>query len=114
LITAEVSGATKASVIPVGISNPNSGLPMRYELSQNYPNPFNPSTNIHFAVPRDGQTSLKVYNSLGQLVQTYLDGMTKAGYYNAEIDASGWASGVYFYTLAGKNFIQTRKMIVLK
>jgi hypothetical protein len=114
LISAEISGASKSTTPLVGITNQNSGVPVIYDLSQNYPNPFNPVTNIHFAIPKDGHVSLKVYNSLGQLVETYLDGTIKAGYYNAEVDASGWASGAYFYTLTAKDFIQTRKMILVK
>lgn len=98
----------------VGINNQNSGVPAAFELSQNYPNPFNPVTNIHFSIPKDGNVSLKVYNSLGQLVATYLDGFVKAGYYNAEVDGTNFASGVYFYTLSGSGFIQTKKMILVK
>jgi outer membrane protein Omp28/type IX secretion system substrate protein len=107
-------GLGTGSIGPVGISNENSGVPKTFELAQNYPNPFNPATNIHFSIPKDGNASLKIYNSLGQLVATYLDGFIKAGYYNAEVDGTNMSSGTYFYTLTGKNFMQTKKMILVK
>jgi len=83
-------------------------------LEQNYPNPFNPTTNIHFSIPKEGDVSLKVFNALGQIVGTYIDGNIKAGTYNAEIDGTNLSSGVYFYTLQAKDFVQTRKMILVK
>jgi hypothetical protein len=89
-------------------------VPAVYELEQNYPNPFNPTTNIKFAIPKDGSVSLKIYDAVGRLVGTYLDGFIKAGYYNAEVEASNFASGVYFYTLYAKDFVQTKKMILVK
>jgi hypothetical protein len=97
-----------------GINKNQRDIPGSYELEQNYPNPFNPTTNVHFSIPKDGNVSFKVYNSLGQLVETYLDGFVKAGYYNAEIDGSGWSSGIYFYTLSAGEFVHTKKMILVK
>lgn len=97
-----------------GINKNQRDVPGSYELEQNYPNPFNPTTNVHFSIPKDGNVSFKVYNSLGQLVETYLDGFVKAGYYNAEIDGSGWSSGIYFYTLSAGEFVHTKKMILVK
>lgn len=111
----EIQGAVKTSVTyPLGVEHQNSQVPAVYELEQNYPNPFNPTTNIKFAVPKDGNVSLKIYDAVGRLVGTYLDGFIKAGYYNAEVEASNFASGVYFYTLYAKDFVQTKKMILVK
>jgi hypothetical protein len=113
--TDEVQQGSKAQIDPLtGINNENNGVPVKYVLEQNYPNPFNPTTNIHFSIPKDGNVSLKIYNTLGQLVATQLDGFVKAGNYNAEIEASDFASGVYYYTLSSKDFIQTKKMILVK
>jgi hypothetical protein len=89
-------------------------LPTKFGLDQNYPNPFNPSTEIRFALPQDSRVSLKVYNSLGQEVQTLIDGETPAGYHTARFDAGRIASGVYFYRLQAGNFIETRKMMLVK
>lgn len=98
---------------PVGIRN-NHQIVREYSLSQNYPNPFNPTTNIKFSVAKDGNVSLKIYDVTGAVVQTYLDGFVKAGTYNADIDGSNLASGVYFYTLRAADFMQTKKMILVK
>jgi hypothetical protein len=110
----EVQSAMKVPVTTTGINHEGSQVPKQYVLEQNYPNPFNPTTNIHFAIPKEGDVSLKIYDVTGRLVQTYFDGTMKAGLYNAEVDASNLASGVYFYTLLAKDFVQTRKMIVMK
>jgi hypothetical protein len=112
--TSEIQSAIKAPVTLTGINHEGTEVPKQYVLEQNYPNPFNPTTNIHFAIPKEGDVSLKIYDVTGRLVQTYFDGTMKAGLYNAEVDASNMASGVYFYTLLAKDFVQTRKMIVLK
>ena len=104
----------QSGYIVTGVNSNGQEIPKTYELEQNYPNPFNPVTNVHFSIPKDGNVSFKVYNSLGQLVDTYLDGFVKAGYYNAEIDGSSWASGIYFYTLSSNGFVQTKKMILVK
>lgn len=98
---------------PTGISH-NGEIPASYSLSQNYPNPFNPTTNIHFSIPKDGNVSMKIYDITGAVVQTYSDGFMKAGSYNVEVDASSLASGVYFYTLKTADFMQTKKMILVK
>jgi hypothetical protein len=98
---------------PVGVSS-NTYVPSEYSLSQNYPNPFNPTTNIKFSLPKDGQASLKIYDIIGNEVATYLEGFVKAGSYNAEIDGSNWASGVYFYRLTTPEFTDTKKMTVVK
>jgi hypothetical protein len=108
-----VQQTKKEAMIPTGINNQNE-IPASYSLSQNYPNPFNPTTNIKFSIPKDGNVSLKVYDMLGNVVATYIEGFVKAGSYNAEVDASGWASGVYFYTLNASDFTQTHKMMLVK
>ncbi len=98
---------------PTGIIN-NNTTATQFSLSQNYPNPFNPTTNIHFSLPKDGNASLKIYDILGNEVATYVDGFMKSGTYNAEVDASNWASGIYFYTLRSGNFVETKKLSLVK
>jgi hypothetical protein len=114
LYLANVQQATTQSVTsPLGIKG-ISEIPKNYTLSQNYPNPFNPTTNIKFSIAKDGNVSLKIYDITGAVVQTYVDGFMRAGSYNAEVDASNLASGVYFYTLKTSDFMQTKKMILVK
>jgi len=98
---------------PLGIEK-NKNVPTVYSLSQNYPNPFNPTTNIKFSIPEDGNVSLKIYDITGAVIQTYVNGFMHAGTYNAEIDGSNLASGVYFYTLKTNDFQQTKKMMLVK
>ncbi len=114
LNVSEVQQGVSSSFTVTGINQQGTNIPEKYELSQNYPNPFNPVTNVHFSIPKNTNASLKIYNSLGQLIAVYFDGPVKAGMYNAEIDASNFASGVYFYTLSSPEFTQTKKMIVTK
>jgi hypothetical protein len=83
-------------------------------LDQNHPNPFNPMTAIRFAVPTRGHVTLKVYDAKGQVVANVVDQEMPAGAYERSFDASGLASGTYFYRLAGPGFEQTRKMSLMK
>ena len=94
------------------------GIPKQFELSQNYPNPFNPSTKINYDLPVDSKVSLKVYDMTGREVASLVNTTQIAGYYVVEFNVSNMASGIYFYTLTaegnGKNFIATKKMLLLK
>jgi len=89
-------------------------IPKDYTLSQNYPNPFNPTTTIEFSIPKSGYVSLKVYNTLGQEVETLFQGFQKAGSFKAEFNASKLASGVYLYRLESGNVSMSRKLILMK
>ena len=114
LFLSSVEQGSKQSVSgPLGVIQQNT-VPSDYSLSQNYPNPFNPVTSIKYSIPKDGNASLKIYDMLGNEVATYFEGFTKAGSYNAEIDASNWASGVYFYRLNADGFSETKKMMLVK
>ena len=99
-------------VLAVKDGNPN--LPTRFELSQNYPNPFNPVTRIDFALPQTSRVSLTLYNILGQTVDVLVDGELPAGYHTVEWNAGHYASGVYLYRLKAGDFLETRKMLLLK
>ena len=86
-----------------------------YKLNQNFPNPFNPSTVINFSVPEENTlVTLKVYNSLGQEVGTLINQVVPAGQHQVNFDARGLSSGVYFYTLTAGNFVDSKKMVVMK
>jgi hypothetical protein len=89
-------------------------LPSEFTLSQNYPNPFNPTTKISFTLPKGSNVTLKVYNVLGQEVETVFQGFQNAGKYTATFDGANLASGIYFYSLHADNFTMTKKMILMK
>lgn len=110
----EVQQSISLPVFTTGINTEETGIPAGFELSQNYPNPFNPSTSIKFSVPKDGIVSLKIYDVIGKLIETYVDGFMNAGDYNAQIDGSNFSSGIYFYTLSSGDFVQTKKMNLIK
>ncbi|MBU0474700.1 MAG: T9SS type A sorting domain-containing protein [Bacteroidetes bacterium] len=93
------------------------GIPDVFALRQNYPNPFNPSTTIQYDLPEDGKVTLTIYNSLGQTVGTLVNTKQVAGAYDVKFNASNLSSGVYLYrvTVEGtKNFVMTKKMILMK
>jgi PKD repeat protein len=90
------------------------GLPQNYELSQNYPNPFNPLTKINFALPIDGNVSLRIYDITGREIKTLLNEFTDAGYHSIEFNAGDLSSGIYFYTMRTENHYLTKKMILLR
>jgi M6 family metalloprotease-like protein len=89
-------------------------MPRRFTLAQNYPNPFNPSTTIRYELPHASPVSLKVFNSLGQEVATLVNEAKPAGVFSVQFDAGSLASGLYFYRLQAGNFVETRKMLVVK
>jgi predicted GH43/DUF377 family glycosyl hydrolase len=90
-------------------------IPLKPSLSQNYPNPFNPSTIINYELRISRDVELSVYNLLGQKVATLINGRQQAGFYQVEWDASGFASGVYYYRLnTDGGFVQTKKLILLR
>ncbi len=89
-------------------------FPKTYRLHQNYPNPFNPTTTIEFSLPRQSFVQLKVYNLMGQEVATIVSENLAAGTYSKQWDAAGVGGGMYLYRLITKDFVETRKMIVLK
>ncbi|MFZ4590690.1 MAG: Omp28-related outer membrane protein [Ignavibacteria bacterium] len=98
---------------PTGVGNQgeNAGS---YSLSQNYPNPFNPTTNIKFSIPKNSETSLKIYDVLGNEVNTYFNEFLNAGTYSVEFDGGNLASGIYYYKLTSGNFTETKRMMLVK
>ncbi|MGD8306720.1 MAG: T9SS type A sorting domain-containing protein, partial [Ignavibacteria bacterium] len=95
-------------------ANNGDALPTVYSLSQNYPNPFNPSTTIKFALPEAAQVELKVYDVLGAEVATLMNQELQAGRYDVNWDASQLASGVYIYRIKAGNFVDSKKLMLLK
>ena len=103
----------------VASADEGSILPSEYALFQNYPNPFNPSTQITFDVPNSEFVMLRVYNLLGQDVQTLINKSMAPGRYTVEWNGNDMlnndvASGVYFYELRGESFISRKKMLLIR
>ncbi len=97
-----------------GVGDENA-VPSKFSLAQNYPNPFNPTTVIEYAIPKASNVTLSIYNALGQKVASLLSNkMESAGSYKVKFNAAHLPSGIYFYRLQSGNFIQTRKMILMK
>ncbi len=87
----------------------------RFNLDQNFPNPFNPTTTINFSIPKDNSfTSLKIFNTLGEEVGTLLNQVIPSGNHEVHFDASALTSGVYFYVLKSGNYVDSKKMILMK
>jgi hypothetical protein len=98
----------------LGLETISSSAPSDFSLSQNYPNPFNPQTKINFDIPKSSFTQIIIYDLLGREVATLVNEELKAGTYEADWDASGFSSGVYFYKITAGDFIETKKMVLMK
>ena len=99
--------------------NNNDPLPTRFSLHQNYPNPFNPVTTIRFDLPEDTMVNVTVYDMIGRVVKTLLNGQHTAGYKSIQWNASNnrdqtASAGLYLYTIQAGEFRQTKKMVQLK
>ncbi len=106
----------------VGIEEERSSeLPKDYSLEQNYPNPFNPTTKIKYSIPVETRhasslqnVQLKIYDILGNEVVTLVNEQKAAGNYEVDFNANGYSSGVYYYQLRAGEFVQSKKMVLIK
>lgn len=89
-------------------------LPISFKLFQNHPNPFNPTTTIGFQIHKGGLVTLIVYDILGNEITTLIDENKEPGNYRVTYDASRLTSGIYVYQLKMKDFVQTKKLILIK
>ncbi len=92
----------------------NNEIPIALSLAQNYPNPFNPSTTIYYTIPKQSNVTLKVFDALGSEVAILNNKEHPQGNYEVEFDGSDLTSGVYFFRLQAGEFIETKKMILIK
>ena len=111
--TIESTVLLMASSVITGVEE-ESGVPTDYVLMQNYPNPFNPTTTIRFGLPKDSNVRLSVFNILGQEVTVLVNKQMSAGYQKIEFDASKLTSGLYIYRIQADNFVQIKKMLLMK
>ena len=96
------------------LTTSNNQIPENFELKQNYPNPFNPTTQIQYFLPKSMNISLVLYNTLGVEVMKLDTGYRSSGSHIVNMDASSLPTGIYFYQLRAGDFIQTRKMSLIK
>jgi hypothetical protein len=97
-----------------GFEDKSADVAQSFILAQNYPNPFNPSTTIKFDLPKTSEVILKIYNILGEKVTTLVFYRLTAGSYTYEWDARSLASGIYLYRLEAGEFIEIKKMILMR
>ena len=116
LFAGTASGAWRIPIadIATSVNDRHSQLPDQYALYQNFPNPFNPETVIRYQVPVNSRVTLKVYDVLGREIATLVDGEQSAGMHSVTFNAAGISSGTYFYRFQAGEYIETKKIIVLK
>jgi hypothetical protein len=103
--------SSSSVLVSAGEMNP---IPFGFRLEQNYPNPFNPSTRIAFSVPRTTRVQLRILDALGREVTLLVSGERPAGVYETQWQAGSLPSGIYFYRLQAGEFVETKKMILLR
>ena len=96
------------------VINKPKEIPSDYSLSQNYPNPFNPTTTIQYSIPKDEHVKLIIYDITGKVVKELVNGHKVAGIYNVIFNASGYASGTYYYKLEAGEYKSVQKMMLVK
>ena len=96
------------------IRSESNEVPLMFNLYQNYPNPFNPSTKIKYSVPQTSQVQIKVYDVLGNEIETLVNKEKQTDTYEITWYAEGLPSGVYFYQLKAGSFVETKKMMLMK
>jgi len=99
---------------PTITDNEPENNPTGYFIEQNYPNPFNPATTIKYQLGNDGFVSLKVFNALGEEVAVLVNQFQKAGSYDLTFNAENLPSGIYVYKLNAGNYVESKKMLMLK
>ena len=102
------------NILPVSVYRYSNDNPINFILWNAYPNPFNPTTKIKYTIPEMSFLTLKVYDVLGNEVAILVNEEKPAGSYEVEFDGKNLTSGIYFYKLQAGNFVETRKMILLK
>jgi hypothetical protein len=99
---------------PTFVNEHSQSTPNNFALEQNYPNPFNPSTVISYQLPVNSMVSLKIYDLLGREIATLVNEEQSAGWKEVKWNASAFSSGFYFYKLQTGNFVDVKKMLVVK
>ena len=104
----------KTATLSVGINNTENVIPIKYALFQNYPNPFNPVTKINFDLPKNSFVTLKIYDIVGREAATLINEEQSAGSHSVDWNAVDYPSGIYFYVIKSGNYLETKKMLLIK
>ncbi|MFQ5707435.1 MAG: FlgD immunoglobulin-like domain containing protein, partial [bacterium] len=116
----QVTGIVESQRVKnIAVLDELQGLPREYLLHQNYPNPFNPSTQVVFELPKQAEVRLEIYNIRGQKVRTLIHGVKKAGVHNVQWNGQNdfgepVASGIYMIRIQANQFIQHKRMVLLR
>jgi hypothetical protein len=114
LIGCRINGIVYGDTSMVPAKNPNTEIPVRFELYQNFPNPFNNTSNLKFQIVNTGDVKLVVYDIMGREVQTLVNESLKPGTYEVTFDGSNLPSGVYYYRIVAGDFVKSKSMILIK
>jgi len=114
LVSGQTDSDTWGPVTLTSVERFGTEVPTHFNLKQNYPNPFNPSTTIQFELQNESFVSLKVFDLLGEDVATLVEGTQYAGMWQVQFDASKLVGGIYFYRLQAGDFVETKKMVLVK
>jgi len=109
-----LDGVVYGDTTITGIHSISSEIPNTYSLHQNYPNPFNPITIINYQLPISGKVKLVIYDVLGREIAVLVNEKQSASTYQVEWDGTNYPSGVYFYKLITDEYVETRKMVLIK
>ena len=113
-IKAKIWGDVDFSDYITNIFSSEPKIPNTPVLAQNYPNPFNPTTTINYSIPKTSFVTIKVYDALGRELETLVNEEKLNGNYKIEFNGSKFTSGIYFYRMQAGNFVDTKKLILLK
>ena len=108
------TGKGTLTITLTGVEKNPTSVPTVYDLSQNYPNPFNPTSTIRYDIPKTGFVNISVYNILGEKISVLVNEMKSPGHYEIIFDAKKLSSGIYIYSIRAGDFIQSKKMILMK
>jgi hypothetical protein len=107
-------GTTWENTIINGIKMISSEVPSNFSLEQNYPNPFNPVTKINYSVSKAANVKIKVYDNLAREVIVLVNEYHSPGTYEVELNASNLSSGAYYYVMQAENFVNVKKLVLVK